>query len=65
MEPNRKISWWFNAGLEQIGLLADAGIPIPTIVAGTIQPMSPSDVAAGSSGRADEHGAAEDLSVAE
>ena len=65
VEPNRKISWWFNAGLEQIGLLADAGIPIPTIVAGTIQPMSPSDVAAGSSRRADEHGAAEDLSVAE
>jgi hypothetical protein len=36
--PSRKISWWFNAGLEQFGLLAEAGIPIPTIVAGTIQP---------------------------
>ena len=38
VDPERKISWWFNAGLEQFGLLADAGITIAEIEAGAVQP---------------------------
>jgi hypothetical protein len=38
VSPSRKISWWFNEALEQFTLLREAGIAIPVLHAGTIQP---------------------------
>ncbi len=36
--PARKISWWFNPALEQFALLQEAGIAIPELHPGVIQP---------------------------
>ncbi len=38
--PQRKFSWWFNMSLLQFGLLADAGIELPTLTRGAVQPAS-------------------------
>jgi hypothetical protein len=38
VSPQRKISWWFNESLEQFALLADAGIAVPALHPGSIQP---------------------------
>ncbi|HVR63599.1 MAG TPA: hypothetical protein VMU50_16980 [Polyangia bacterium] len=36
--PQRKLSWWFNMSMLQFGLLADAGVKIPALQPGRIQP---------------------------
>jgi hypothetical protein len=36
--PQRKLSWWFNASLGQFGLLRDAGITVPELRPGAVQP---------------------------
>jgi len=36
--PKRKIGWWFNASLLQFSLLQDAGVSIPELKAGFIEP---------------------------
>jgi hypothetical protein len=36
--PQRKYSWWFNVSMLQFGLLAEAGIEIPALSPGAIQP---------------------------
>jgi hypothetical protein len=52
VSPSRKISWWFNAALEQFALLREARIAIPVLHAGTIQPdRSGRDTRAGASKR--------------
>jgi hypothetical protein len=38
--PQRKLSWWFNVSMLQEGLLADAGIKIPALQPGKVQPAS-------------------------
>jgi hypothetical protein len=38
--PQRKLSWWFNSSMLQFGLLADAGVKIPTLAPGRVQPAS-------------------------
>jgi hypothetical protein len=38
--PQRKLSWWFNMSMLQFGLLADAGVKLPTILPGRVQPAS-------------------------
>ncbi|HXI56743.1 MAG TPA: hypothetical protein VNO55_11830 [Polyangia bacterium] len=36
--PQRMLSWWFNSSMLQFGLLADAGVKIPALQPGRIQP---------------------------
>ena len=36
--PQRKLSWWFNTSMLQFGLLQDAGIKVPVLTPGVIQP---------------------------
>ena len=36
--PQRKLSWWFNTSMLQFGLLRDAGITIPVLHPGVVQP---------------------------
>lgn len=36
--PVRRLSWWFNTSMEQFGLLTEAGIEIPRLQPGRIQP---------------------------
>lgn len=36
--PQRKISWWFNPGLAQFALLREAGVSVPELRPGIIQP---------------------------
>ncbi len=36
--PRRKLSWWFNPGLEVFGLLRSAGIEMPAIEGGQVEP---------------------------
>ncbi len=39
--PQRKLSWWFNMSLLQFGLLADAGVKVPALAPGRVQPPPP------------------------
>jgi hypothetical protein len=36
--PQRKLSWWFNMSMLQYGALAEAGIAVPALQPGVIQP---------------------------
>jgi hypothetical protein len=36
--PQRKLSWWFNSSMLQFGLLKDAGVKIPALNPGVVQP---------------------------
>jgi len=36
--PQRKLSWWFNTSMLQFGLLKDAGIKVPVLRPGVVQP---------------------------
>jgi hypothetical protein len=36
--PQRKLSWWFNSSLAQFALLEEAGIGVPALQPGAIQP---------------------------
>jgi hypothetical protein len=36
--PQRKLSWWFNMSMLQFGLLTEAGITVPALMPGFIQP---------------------------
>lgn len=38
--PQRKIGWWFNTSLAQFGLLREAGITVPELRPGAVQPSS-------------------------
>ncbi|PYR75968.1 MAG: hypothetical protein DMF87_19165 [Acidobacteria bacterium] len=38
LSPQRKLSWWFNMSMLQFGLLNDAGITVPVLTPGIIQP---------------------------
>jgi hypothetical protein len=38
--PQRKLSWWFNTSMLQFGLLADAGIDLPSLTPGRVQPAT-------------------------
>lgn len=38
VSPQRKLSWWFNTTLEQYVLLSEAGISVPELRPGVIQP---------------------------
>jgi hypothetical protein len=38
--PQRKLSWWFNVSMLQAGLLADAGVKVPVLRPGQVQPVS-------------------------
>lgn len=38
--PQRKLSWWFNGALAQFALLKEAGISVPELHPGAIQPGS-------------------------
>lgn len=38
--PQRKLSWWFNSSLAQFGLLQEAGIGVPELRPGAVQPAS-------------------------
>jgi hypothetical protein len=38
VSPARKISWWFNSALEQFALLLEAGVAVPELHPGVIQP---------------------------
>jgi hypothetical protein len=38
--PQRKLSWWFNMSMLQFGLLADAGVELPTLLPGRVQPAT-------------------------
>jgi hypothetical protein len=38
VSPARKISWWFNESLEEFGILRTAGVAVPTLKTGTIEP---------------------------
>lgn len=37
-EPERRISWWFNSGLFDFALLADAGVDLAKVTPGAVQP---------------------------
>ncbi len=39
--PQRKIGWWFNTSLAQFGLLREAGISVPELRPGAVQPGAP------------------------
>ena len=41
LAPQRKLSWWFNMSMLQFALLADAGVELPTITTGHVQPADP------------------------
>jgi hypothetical protein len=36
--PQRRISWWFNPAMLQFGLLEEAGVEVPVLSAGAVQP---------------------------
>lgn len=36
--PERKLSWWFNAALAQFAILREAGIAVPALRPGAVQP---------------------------
>jgi hypothetical protein len=36
--PQRKLSWWFNMSLLQFGLLQEAGVTVPALHPGVVQP---------------------------
>jgi hypothetical protein len=38
VSPERKLSWWFNHSMLQYGLLLDAGVAIPKLTPGKVQP---------------------------
>ena len=38
LAPQRKFSWWFNMSMLQFGLLTEAGIQVPVLTPGVIQP---------------------------
>ncbi len=38
LAPQRKFSWWFNMSMLQFGLLKEAGIDVPALTPGLIQP---------------------------
>jgi hypothetical protein len=38
--PQRKLSWWFNSSMLQFGLLSDAGIKVPALTPGRVQPAT-------------------------
>jgi hypothetical protein len=38
LTPQRKFSWWFNMSMLQFGLLTEAGITVPVLTPGLIQP---------------------------
>jgi hypothetical protein len=38
--PQRKLSWWFNMSLLQFGLLLDAGLAVPSLHPGVVQPAA-------------------------
>jgi hypothetical protein len=38
--PQRKLSWWFNMSMLQFGLLADAGVKLPAVMPGQVQPAT-------------------------
>jgi hypothetical protein len=38
--PQRKLSWWFNMSMLQFGLLADAGVKVPALSPGQVQPAT-------------------------
>jgi hypothetical protein len=38
--PQRKLSWWFNGSMLQFGLLAQAGVAIPALTPGQVQPAA-------------------------
>jgi hypothetical protein len=38
LSPQRKVSWWFNMSMLQFGLLTEAGIAVPALTPGVIQP---------------------------
>ncbi len=38
LAPMRKYSWWFNVSMLQFGLLSEAGVEIPALTPGAIQP---------------------------
>jgi hypothetical protein len=38
LSPQRKLSWWFNMSMLQFGLLTEAGITVPVLTPGIIQP---------------------------
>jgi hypothetical protein len=38
ISPERKLSWWFNSSILQYGLLKDAGLAVPTLICGWVQP---------------------------
>jgi len=40
--PQRKLSWWFNTSMLQFGLLQDAGIKVPVLRPGVVQPKGAS-----------------------
>jgi hypothetical protein len=40
ISPQRKLSWWFNMSLLQFGLLESAGIQVPSITAGHVNPAN-------------------------
>ena len=38
VSPERKLSWWFNHSMLQYGLLLDAGVSMPKLTPGKVQP---------------------------
>ena len=38
LAPQRKFSWWLNTSMLQFGLLTEAGITVPALTPGLIQP---------------------------
>jgi len=38
IDPQRKLSWWFNSALGQFALLKEAGISLPALRPGAVQP---------------------------
>jgi hypothetical protein len=38
--PQRRISWWFNMSMLDYGLLDEAGVAVPMLVTGAVQPAS-------------------------
>jgi hypothetical protein len=40
VEPQRKISWWFNSSMLQYALLDEAGVAFDVLAAGALEPVS-------------------------
>ena len=40
VSPERKLSWWFNHSMLQYGLLLEAGVAIPKLTPGKVQPSA-------------------------